>query len=102
MRKLWSNYYFAILLILFSFATALLINGPDEGENYMKIKVAEGDTLWTLSNEFSNEHSLSPQQFVSLVETLNGISGDLIYPGDEIVIPVGESPADDIKIYAGE
>ncbi|PLR77142.1 cell division suppressor protein YneA [Bacillus sp. V3-13] len=102
MKKLWSNYYFAILLILLSFATALLINGDGEGENYMKIKVVEGDTLWTISNEFSNEHSLSPQEFVSLVETLNGINGDEIFPGDEIMIPVSETSADDIEVYAGE
>ncbi|MEH7126463.1 LysM peptidoglycan-binding domain-containing protein [Bacillus sp. JJ1532] len=98
MKKLWNQYSYAIILFVLSFFTAfILINQLGESENikYIKITVNDGDTLWQIAEEFSMDHELTAIEFISWVERNNGISGERIFPGDELVIPV-------LKDYSSE
>ncbi|MED3552075.1 cell division suppressor protein YneA [Cytobacillus praedii] len=91
MKKLWNQYSYAIILVVLSLVTSfiLMIHNSVSGEDgLMKITVNEGDSLWQLAEELSDEHMLSAKEFVQWVERHNGISGDRIYPGDELVIPI--------------
>ncbi|MGN7175030.1 cell division suppressor protein YneA [Paenibacillus sp. FSL R5-0490] len=91
LNKLWKSYSYAIILFVLSLAASfillVLIETPDT-EKFVKVTVAEGDSLWKIAENFSSEHSLSTDQFINWVEQNNGIAAGRIFPGDEIVIPV--------------
>ncbi|WP_174726951.1 cell division suppressor protein YneA [Mesobacillus harenae] len=90
MRKLWKNYSYAIILIGVSFISSfVLIGHADEThEDLLVVTVEEGESLWQISERFAGEHSLNHSEFINWVEKNNGISGDRIHPGEELVIPV--------------
>lgn len=91
MKKLWNRYSYAIILLVLSlFTTFILVCQLDrlDDDALMKITINEGDSLWQIAEEFSEEHKLTSKEFVKWVESKNGISGDRIYPGDELVIPI--------------
>jgi LysM repeat protein len=93
MRKLWNKYSYAITLIGLSCISALIISFHFHSfhkENYVKVTISEGDSLWKIANVYSGENSLSNDEFVSWVKKHNHIRGDQIYPGDEILIPVNK------------
>jgi LysM repeat protein len=91
MKKIWDRYSYAILLIILSCAVAFILSlrfNADVEEKFLTITVSEGDSLWEISNQYSNQHSYSNDEFVSWVQKYNEIDGNRIYPGEEIVIPV--------------
>lgn len=91
MKKLWNQYSYAIILIVLSCALAFTISihlHSNDSEHFLKVTVSEGDSIWKISNQFAEQHSLSNNQFVSWVKSHNNIEGDQIFPGEEIIIPV--------------
>lgn len=90
MKKIWRNYSYGILLfavsILFSLVAKVHLNHTDE--DYLTITIKDGQSLWQIAEVFADEHHLSENEFVSWVEQENGIDGEKIFPGDELVIPV--------------
>lgn len=91
MKKLWNQYSYAIILVVLSLLTSFIFmvhNGVSREDGLLKITVNEGDSLWQLAEEFSDEHMLSSKEFVQWVERNNGITGDRIYPGDELILPI--------------
>ncbi|USK40751.1 LysM peptidoglycan-binding domain-containing protein [Cytobacillus firmus] len=91
LNKLWKSYSYAIILFVLSLAASFImlvqVETPDT-EKFVKVTVAEGDSLWEIAENFSSEHSLTTDQFINWVERNNGIAAGRIFPGDEIVIPV--------------
>ncbi|RSD28824.1 cell division suppressor protein YneA [Mesobacillus subterraneus] len=89
MKKLWNNYSYAIVLLavslMFTLVAKVHLNTDDA---YITVTIEEGQSLWELSESFGHKHNLSDREFISWVEKENGIIGERIYPGDEIVIPV--------------
>lgn len=94
MGKLWRKNSYAIILVVFSFVGVLMLSNmsPSSSEDYIKITVSQGETLWEIADKFSDQHDFSIPEFVEWVEMHNGISGDLIIAGDELMIPVENSP----------
>ncbi len=91
MKKLWSSYSYAIILFVLSLAASFILvvqTETPESDNFVTVTVSEGDSLWAIAKDFSEEHSMSADEFISWVEQNNGIAGGRIFPGDEIVIPV--------------
>ncbi|MGG5253685.1 cell division suppressor protein YneA [Neobacillus sp. SM06] len=91
MKNLWNRYSYAIILVILSFGSALIIyfqSNSFHKENYVNITIAEGDSLWKIAKEYSQTSSFSHDQFISWVKKHNQIEGDLIYPGEKIAIPV--------------
>lgn len=91
MKKIWEKYSYAILLIILSCSLAFVLSlrfNSNEDEDFLKITVSEGDSLWEISNQYSEQHSYSNSEFVSWVQQHNKIDGHKIYPGEEIIIPV--------------
>ncbi|MDR4946488.1 cell division suppressor protein YneA [Neobacillus cucumis] len=92
MKKLWNQYSYAITLILLSFTIAFVILLKHQSDDqYVKVTISEGDTLWTISEQFADQHSLSNKEFVSWVKKHNENIKDQIYPGEKIVIPVSKN-----------
>lgn len=90
MKKIWNQYSYAIILILLSFGISFIFSAQTNkstNDEYLSIEVAEGDSLWHLSQKYREDHNLSQQQFIKWVKKTNGIE-DTIYAGDTLVIPV--------------
>ncbi|AIE59767.1 cell division suppressor protein YneA [Bacillus methanolicus] len=107
MKKIWKQYSYAIILVIVSLAAALLFANyvkVANSEGYLKVTVKDGESLWTIAEKYSNRHGLSSDEFISWVERTNGINGDKIYPGEELVIPVLEKSEGQVEVtnYAGE
>lgn len=100
MKNLWSKYSYAILLISLSFVLTFVIAQSQTtiNDNYLSITVSEGDSLWELANQYSNEHQLSPEEFINWVKKNNQMNENLSV-GESILIPVKKS---DIYIASSE
>jgi hypothetical protein len=89
MKMLWEKYSYTILLIGTSFLlTAVFASGMVEKHDYITVTVEEGESLWKIAEELSDEHSLTHYEFIAWVEKENGIKGGMIYAGEELVVPV--------------
>lgn len=104
MKKLWQKYSYTIILvalcvaILFVFSGALQI---DKSEKYLTVTVEQGESLWTLSKKYNEQHRLSFEQFIDWVEKENGVVNGEIYAGDLLLIPV-EKGRTLQKVYASQ
>ena len=103
MKKLWENYSYAIILIaaslIFSLVAKAHLNNDDA---YITVTIEEGQSLWEIAETFAHDHNLSEHEFVSWVVKENGIVGEMIYPGDEIVIPVVAEQIEPTQIAGAE
>ena len=93
MKKLWNKYSYAITLIILSCSLSLILSiqhTSNNQDNYLKITVAEGDSLWDISDQFASQHELSNKEFVAWIKKHNEIDEDRIFPGEEIIIPVSK------------
>jgi len=90
MKKLWRNYSYAIILVVLCLASLVVIkiNLPSSPNQYMTITVSTGESLWEISQRYEEQHGLSEMEFIKWVEKYNGISGDTIFSGDNIIIPI--------------
>lgn len=90
MKKLWSTYSYSILLIVVSCISALFLNLRSDvsEEEYIKVTVSSGDTIWNLANQYADDSHLSDKQFVNWVITHNELGKKDLYPGEEIILPV--------------
>jgi len=55
---------------------------------FLEIKVKEGDSLWSIAQEYKDQHRWSTKQFVKQIADTNIIPHDRIYPGQVLKIPV--------------
>ena len=93
MRKLWKQYSYAMILIGLSCLSAVIISiqfHSFDRDKYVKVTIAEGDSLWQIASVYAEENSLTNDEFVSWVKKHNSIHGDQIFPGEEILIPVSK------------
>ncbi len=103
MKKLWKKYSYAITLIILSCSLAFILsvkNHSNDQEQYLKVTVSEGDSLWKMADEYAEEHSLSNNEFVSWVKNHNENISDQIFPGEEIIIPVSKKASSTTTILA--
>jgi cell division protein YceG involved in septum cleavage len=101
MYKLWKKYSYAIILLVFSFLGIFILSyqlqSPQEG-HYLKIKINKGDSLWAIAKEYEQKHHLTETEFVNWVENYNGITGDRIYSGEELYIPIKKTSRENMEI----
>ncbi|PLS04761.1 cell division suppressor protein YneA [Neobacillus cucumis] len=101
MKKLWNQYSYAITLIILSFTLAIVLSFKHHSDDrYVKVTIEQGDTLWKISNQFKDQHSLTNKEFVSWVKKHNENASDQIFPGEEIVIPVSKKATQTTTILA--
>lgn len=93
MKKLWNKYSYAITLIILSCSLSIILSvqhHSNEADDYLKVTITEGDSLWEIAEQFSDQHSLSNKEFVTWIKKHNEIDEDQIFPGEEIIIPVSK------------
>ena len=54
---------------------------------YTSVKIEEGDTLWSMADEYIGNFNLSKAEYIKEICQINDISKNEIYAGDYIVIP---------------
>ncbi|MFJ5713179.1 LysM peptidoglycan-binding domain-containing protein [Neobacillus sp. NPDC093127] len=104
MRKILNQYSYAITLIILSCSFAIVLsiqNHTNDKENYLKVKISEGDSLWEISKQYSGQHTLTNEEFVSWVKRHNENVDNHIFPGKEIIIPVNKISSETTTELAG-
>ncbi|WP_415272791.1 cell division suppressor protein YneA [Bacillus siamensis] len=78
-------------------AVILLVScaGNDQTlSQYVKIKVQDGDTLWSLADQVAEKKNINKEDFIEWVTENNHLQTADIKPGDELILPVKkEHPA---------
>ncbi|MEK4632583.1 MULTISPECIES: cell division suppressor protein YneA [Bacillus] len=78
-------------------AVILLVScaGNDQAlSQYVKIKVQDGDTLWSLADQVAEKKNINKEDFIEWVTENNHLQTADIKPGDELILPVKkENPA---------
>ncbi|MBM4763873.1 LysM peptidoglycan-binding domain-containing protein [Bacillus sp. B15-48] len=89
MKKIWKSYSYTILLFATCFILmAIFANDLKAGNDFTTITVQEGESLWSIAEQFSDKHNLTKHEFIVWVERENGINANLIYAGEELVVPI--------------
>jgi cell division protein YceG involved in septum cleavage len=90
MKKLWATHSYTILLIVVSCLSTLFLSLQSDikEEEYVKVTIKAGDTVWEYAEQYSNDSHLSKKQFVNWVLTKNDLSDKHLYPGDELILPI--------------
>ncbi|CAM3725941.1 LysM peptidoglycan-binding domain-containing protein [Mesobacillus thioparans] len=103
MKKIWDNYSYALILLAVSVIFSLVAKAHlNNEEAYITVTIEEGQSLWEIAETYASEHHLSKNEFVSWVEKENGIVGERVFPGDELVIPVRDEYVEPTQIAGAE
>ncbi|MCR4674288.1 MAG: LysM peptidoglycan-binding domain-containing protein [Lachnospiraceae bacterium] len=77
---------FGIVILLFvctSFADA----HNERTKYYTSVLVEDGDSLWSLANEYSSEEYRDNHDYIKEVKQINHISSDEIHEGSYLLMP---------------
>lgn len=91
LKMVWNKFYMSIIFIMICmvFGIILLFMYAGMGaENYDKVSIKEGDSLWELADKYADDASMSKAKFVSWVEDKNKLQEDELKAGEKVVIPV--------------
>lgn len=98
------NYSFMLLLAVMIASAALYFSfaGSDETV-YQAIKVAKGDSLWSLAEDYQELHKMDQIEFIKWVQDENNLITTKIVPGEELTIPVPAVASDSsLQLADGE
>ena len=54
---------------------------------YRSITIEEGDSLWSIAQEYRSDAYASTQEYVDELKQLNGLSSETIHTGQHLVVP---------------
>ena len=57
-------------------------------KGYTSIRIKEGDSLWSIAEEYADEHYSSIYDYILEIKILNGLTSDNIYADSLLVIPI--------------
>lgn len=79
-----------VVSVCFLMGAAIGNNAKPEpqGKEFVSVTVKQGDTIWGLIKEARPDYSGNMQKAVYEVRQVNGLSGNMIYPGQILEIPV--------------
>lgn len=90
MSKLWEKYSYVILFLIVTFVMGLylIFNAVNKGDAYIKVTVQQGDSLWSISEDYSQQTGIPTRELVKLLEENNQLYGETLNIGTEIIIPL--------------
>ena len=89
--------FLTILATVFVITNCLKANqvkassAKEETIYYKTIQVEEGDTLWTLADQYMGNSSFDKQQYIDEVKEINHLTDDTIESGAYLMIPYVET-----------
>lgn len=103
MNKLSISYILTFIVSILAITLIVSYTGKEESlENYHQVKIKEGDSLWSIADEFQKKTEISKQDFVKWVQEKNNIHSSLIKPGDLVVVPIDKNDYYHIEQIASE
>jgi hypothetical protein len=96
------SFYIAFFMsIILFFVIAYLSSDARIQDEYVEVKLSTNETVWDLAEEYSEQHSLTPSDFVVWVEENNHIDPNHVRAGVSITIPViKEKQQDSLMLVA--
>ncbi|WP_099221365.1 cell division suppressor protein YneA [Listeria costaricensis] len=93
LKAIWDKHYATVIVLVGCVAMGIILMlflaGTDT-DNYSKIDVSEGDSVWALAADYSDESHMNQEEFVQWVEKENHLADGQIKAGDSLIIPVKE------------
>ncbi|WP_226665542.1 LysM peptidoglycan-binding domain-containing protein [Metabacillus litoralis] len=103
MNKLSISYIITFILSILAITIIISYNGNSNNlDNYHQVKIKEGDSLWSIADQFQRKTEISQQDFVKWVQEKNNIHSSLIKPGDLVVVPIEKNDIYQIEQIASE
>lgn len=93
MSNLVSKYSFVILFIVVTLAFGLYLTfslTDEQDESFINVEIKQGDSLWSLSKQYSESLSMSEKEFIEWVAAENNLMSYSIYEGEQLVLPIPE------------
>ncbi len=76
------------------FLSLIAVTSHNDTNQYVKIEVRSGDTLWGIADQVNDSKSIDKNAFIDWVTEHNNLASTDIQPGEILVIPVKkEHPA---------
>ena len=76
------------ITVFFSKEPVEASDGIEHVKDYICIEVEEGDSLWSLAEEYKTEEFTSLESFVAEMEEINGMNKDTVLkPGNKLMVP---------------
>lgn len=89
MKRESLSYILAFFVVLLAITVGITYtNKTDSLENYHQVEIKEGDSLWTIADQFQENKNISKQEFVKWVQEKNNLYSTTIKPGDIVFVPV--------------
>lgn len=83
------NYSFMLILAVIMTASAFyFVFSAADNVSYQEIKVGQGDSLWSLADEYKDLHKMDEIEFIKWVQDENNLITTKILPGEQLTIPV--------------
>lgn len=89
-RRRFFTSIFLIVVLCSTLFISLTFADSNSPKQYVQITVTSGDTVWSIASEFNHkyfEDQKDIRKIIHYINRENQISGNVIYPGDVIVIP---------------
>ena len=103
MKKESLSYILAFFVVLLAITAGITYtNKTDSLENYHQVEIKEGDSLWSIADQFQEKHSISKQEFVKWVQEKNHIHSTTIAPGDIVFVPIQKEEFNQFQQIASE
>ena len=90
MKRVWSSYSYTIIFaagLLLLILMTTITNFEKSDQQYMKVTVENGDTLWAMAEQYE-EANMSTTEFVKWVREANDLETTHIQEGQTIVLPI--------------
>lgn len=77
------------LMVLFVLPERTASAGNTTGGTYTitSVKIEEGDSLWSIANEYYTDEFSSISAYISEIKRMNGLSSDTLYIDSYILVP---------------
>lgn len=103
MKKESLSYILAFFVVLLAITVGITYTNKTESlEDYYQVKIKEGDSLWTIAEQFEEKHNISKQEFVKWVQEKNEIHSTTINPGKVVFVPIHKEEIHQFQQIASE
>lgn len=87
----------ALVLIVLgnTIANAKTQETPHRTKYYKSIAIEEGDSLWSIAEEYITEEYDSTKEYVNELMSMNGLQNETIHTGSYLVVAYYAEPSDD-------
>lgn len=83
--------YLTFMFALYGILEFSQVDTLFEGQQYIEVQVAEGDTIWGIAKEYAKDQPHGTKHYVELIMEQNQLHDGSIKAGQFIKVPASES-----------